>query len=205
MTPIYLKTPLRKKDIDLLKAGDVVMITGTLFTTRSQFHIHFIDNGHIPPFDPRKNNVMLHSGPLVEKVGDGWQVRAMSVTTSIRFDKWEPEAIRRLGLRAIIGKGKVGDGTRAALRKYGCVHLGKTGIFGGPLAAKVEAVENVHWMELGLPEATWILRIKDFGPFIVTADTKGNCLFDGVSSHVNEQMTAIYRKLGIEAFEFEEK
>ena len=205
MTPLNLKAPLSHEDIDRLRLGDLVTITGTLFTARSQFHIKFIEKGIIPPFGHETCNVMIHSGPIVESVPGGWKMRAMSITTSVRFNKWEPETIRRLGLKALIGKGKVGKETREALREYGCVHLGKTGPFGGAYATMVESVDTVHWLELGMPEATWILRVKNFGPLVVTADTKGNCLFDEVSNRVARQVPKIYRQLGIEDFEFAEK
>lgn len=205
MTPINLKTPLSREDVEILRVGDIVTISGYIFTSRSQFHIRFIDNGHIPPLNNSQHNVMIHSGPIMEKVGEKWKMRAMSVTTSIRFDKWESEVIRRLGLRAIIGKGKVGRDTQGALCKYGCVHLGKTGAVGGAYATMVEKIEGVLWLELGLPEATWILRVKDFGPLVVTADTKGNSFFEDMSDHINSQARKIYRKLGIEDFTFAEK
>lgn len=205
MNPIDLKTPLSEEDVEKLRAGDIVTLTGHLFTCRSQFHIHFIEEGHIPPFDSKQYNVMIHSGPIMEKVGEGWKVRAISVTTSIRFNKWEPEVIHRLGLRAMIGKGKVGKETREALKKYGCVHLARTGVFSGAYATMVESVEGVHWLELGLPEATWLLRVKNFGPLVVEADTDGNCLFDEISDRVDSRVREVYKKLEIEGFEFAEK
>jgi L(+)-tartrate dehydratase beta subunit len=205
MSMIYLNAPLLKEEVEKLQVGDIVTITGLLFTCRSQFHIHFIERGHFPPFDSKKCNVMIHNGPIVERVGEGWKVRAISITTSIRFNKWEPETIRRLGLRAIIGKGTVGKETREALKTCGCVHLCKTGIFSGAYATRVENVEGVHWLELGLPEATWILRVKHFGPLIVGADTRGNSLFDEISDRVNAKIPEIYRTLGIAGFTFAEK
>ncbi len=205
MTPIDLKTPLLKEDVERLRVGDIVTLTGYLFTCRSQFHIYFIDEGHPPPFDSNRYHVMIHSGPIMEKMGEGWRVRAISVTTSIRFNKWEPEVIRRLGLRAIIGKGKVGKETREALKKYGCIHLARTGVFSGAYATMVASVEGVHWLELGRPEATWLLRVKNFGPLVVEADTNGNCLFDEISDRVDSRVGEVYRKLGIEGFEFAEK
>lgn len=205
MTPIDLKAPLSKEDVEQLRVGDIVTFTGHLFTCRSQFHIHFIEGGNIPPFDSKRYNVMVHSGPIMGKVGGGWRVRAMSMTTSIRFNKWEPEAIRRLGLRAIIGKGKVGEETREALQRYGCIHLVRAGVFAGAYSTMVESIEEVHWLELGLPEATWILRVRDFGPLVVGADTKGNSHFDEINRHIESRVTEIYRKLGIEGLDFAEK
>ena len=204
MSTINLKTPLSQEDAALLRVGDIVTITGTIFTARSQFHIKLIEKGTSAPFDQQKNNVMIHSGPIVEHFDGQWKMRAMSITTSIRFNKWEPETIRRLGLRALIGKGRVGKETREALREYGCVHLGKTGPFGGAYATMVESVDSVHWLELGTPEATWMLRVKDFGPLVVTADTRGDCLFDELGSRVHSRVPDIYRRLGIEGFEFAE-
>lgn len=205
MTLINLKTPLSREDVEKLTVGDVVSLSGHLFTCRSQFHIHFIDEGNIPPFDPQKYQVMIHSGPIMEKMAGGWKVRAISITTSIRFNKWEPEVIKKLGLKAIIGKGKVGKETREALKQYGCIHLTRTGVFSGAYATQVEAIEGVHWLALGRPEATWLLRVKDFGPLVVEADMKGNCLFDDITDRVNSRTPEIYRKLGIEGLEFAEK
>jgi tartrate dehydratase beta subunit/fumarate hydratase class I family protein len=69
----------------------------------------------------------------------------------------------------------------------------------------VESIEEVHWLELGLPEAAWILRVRDFGPLVVGADTKGNSHFDAINRHIDSRVTEIYRKLGIEGLEFAEK
>lgn len=205
MTPIDLETPLSGIDVEQLRVGDIVTVTGYLVTCRSQFYIHFIEKGNIPPFDSRKYNVMIHSGPIIERTGDSWKVRAISITTSIRFNRWMPEVIRRLGLRAVIGKGSVGNVTREALKKYGCIYLCRTGVFAGAYATMVESIEGVHWLELGLPEATWILQVKNFGPLVVGTDTMGNCLFDEISGHVNARLGDIREKLGIEGTEFAEK
>ena len=205
MNLISLKTPLSREDVEILRVGDIVTINGYIFTSRGQFHIRFIENGQVPPLKKSQHNVMIHSGPIVKRVGNKWEMRAMSVTTSIRFDKWEPDVIRRLGIRAIIGKGKVGRKTQSALCKYGCVHLGKIGAVGGAYATMVEKIEEGIWLDLGLPEATWILRVKDFGPLVVMADIRGFSIFDDRDDHIISQVHNIYRKLGIENFTFAEK
>lgn len=205
MEPILLQTPLSEEGVRSLKAGDVVKITGTLWTARSRFHSYFIEEGHQPPVDSRQHNVMLHSGPIMERVADTWRLRALSITSSIRFEHWEPEVIRRLGLRAIIGKGRMGRATAEAMQEFGCVHLTRTGGLSGAYATMVERVKEVHWLELGLPEALWVLEVRDFGPLVVEIDTQGNCLYEGVQEGVHANMERVYQSLGIADLAYAEK
>jgi tartrate/fumarate subfamily iron-sulfur-dependent hydro-lyase beta chain len=201
-----LRAPLRYEDIADLRAGDMVLISGDIFTTRSRFYKKFIEQGLPFPLDPKQNNVMLHSGPIIKKEGEGkFSLKAISITTSVRFNKWEPEAIEKLGLRAIIAKGRVGKETREAMQKFGCVHLCRTGTFAGAFARKVTEINSVHWLDLGLPEALWNFHFEDFGPLVVETDIYGNSCYDNVGENIEQKIHNSYRKLGIENFEFAEK
>jgi fumarate hydratase subunit beta len=202
----YLNAPLSYEDVAALHAGDIVTISGDIFTSRSGFYRKLVTEGNRFPLDKGKNNVMLHSGPIIKKENNGeFKVSAISITTSVRFNKWEPGVIEQLGLRAIIAKGRVGKETRDAMRKYGCVHLCRTGTFAGAFALKVQKINSVDWLDLGLPEALWNLQFKDFGPLIVETDIYGISCYDEVGDQLAPKINEAYRKLGILGFEFAEK
>lgn len=201
-----LRAPLSYEDIADLRAGDIVMISGDIYTGRSGYFKKIFDEKVPFPLDPKKNNVMLHSGPIIGRDENGnFKPNAISITTSVRFNRWEPENIARFGLRAIIAKGRVGKETRVAMQKYGCVHLCRTGTFAGPFALRITKINDVHWLDLGLPEALWNFHFEEFGPLIVETDILGNSVYDDVSLSVDGTVARCYRELGIESFQFAEK
>lgn len=202
----YLQAPLSYEDVAGLHAGDLVMISGDIFTGRSGFYKKTFDQGVPFPLDPAKNNVMLHSGPIIGKDEKGeFKPNAISITTSVRFNKWEPENIERLGLRAIIAKGRVGHETREAMQRLGCVHLCRTGTFAGAFAMRITEIKSVHWLDLGLPEALWNFHFEGFGPLVVETDIYGKSAYDMVGEQVDSRIDDCYRSLGIESFQFAEK
>jgi fumarate hydratase subunit beta len=165
-----------------------------------------IDQGMEFPLDSRKNNVMLHSGPIIGRdAGGNYRVNAISITTSVRFNKWEPIVIEKLGLRAVIAKGRVGRETREAMREFGCVHLCRTGTFAGAFALKVTEIKSVDWLDLGLPEALWNFHFEGFGPLIVETDTYGDSCYDQVAVDLEPRIETAYKRLGIENYRFAEK
>lgn len=201
-----LRVPLTYEDVAELHAGDIVMISGNIFTGRSGFCHKLIDQKTPFPLDTKVNNVLLHSGPIIGKDANGdYKVNAISITTSVRFNKWEPEIIKQLGLRAIIAKGRVGKETRKAMQEFGCVHLCRTGTFAGAFALNVKKIQNVNWLDLGLPEALWNFQFEKFGPLIVETDIYGNSVYDQVGDSLEPKVMAAYQKLGIENFSFAEK
>jgi tartrate/fumarate subfamily iron-sulfur-dependent hydro-lyase beta chain len=205
MDKINLKIPLSEKDARNLTCGDIVFLTGVVWTCRSRFHIRVAEEKILPPIDTRAYNVMLHSGPNIGKVDGAWKLRALSITTSIRFEKWEPTVIERLGLRAILGKGRVGKGTLEAMKKFGCVHLIRTGVFSGAYATMVERVKEAHWLDLGGPESLFVLEVKDFGPLIAEADIRGTSLYDQMGKKIDKHIPELYRKLSVEDVFYHEK
>lgn len=200
-----LQVPLSFEDVAALRVGDMVMVNGDVFTSRSGFYKKLLTEKEPFPLDPAKNNVMLHSGPIIKRVDDWYEVAAISITTSVRFNKWEPEVIEKLGLRAIIAKGRVGRETREAMKRFGCVHLCRTGTFAGAFARRVRQIKSVDWLDLGLPEALWNLEFEGFGPLIVETDIYGNSCYDEIGRGLESKITEAYRELGIDGFEFAEK
>jgi fumarate hydratase class I len=169
---VALTTPLDETTIRSLKVGDVVLVSGPMFTGRDAVHAHLVK--HDPPVDLR-GAALYHCGPVVRKEGDMWTVTAAGPTTSIREEPYQADIIRRFGVRAVIGKGGMGARTLAALKESGAVYLNAVGGAAQFYARAIEGVEGVSLMEFGTPEAMWHLRVKDF-PAIVTMDAHGNSL-----------------------------
>src|SRR5450759_3998985 len=203
---IELKVPLSRADVVGLRAGDVVSISGRIFTARSGFYHKLVEQGIPFPLDREQHNVMLHSGPIVKAVGPGrYRVQAISITTSVRFNHWEPGVIEQLGLAAIIAKGRVGKETREAMQRLGCVHLSRTGTFAGAFALKVKEVKEVHWLDLGLPEALWVFDFQDLGPLVVETDIYGKSVYDAIQADFDARRAEFHETLGIVGFEYAEK
>jgi L(+)-tartrate dehydratase beta subunit len=95
----------------------------------------------------------------------------------MRMEDLTAEFISLTGVRVIIGKGGMGPKTAAACKTYGAIHCVFPGGCAVTAAALVEEIEAVHWRELGMPECLWVLRVREFGPLIVTIDTLGNNLY----------------------------
>ena len=169
---VALQSPISEEQIRSLKVGDVVLVSGRVYTGRDAVHAHLMK--HDPPVDLR-GGVLYHCGPVVAKDGAGWRVTAAGPTTSIREEPYQAEILERYGVRAVIGKGGMGARTLAGLKKSGAVYLNAVGGAAQFYARCIEGVDGVSLMEFGTPEAMWHLRVKDF-PAIVTMDAHGNSL-----------------------------
>src|SRR5262245_52509281 len=184
---IQLQTPLTEEAVRALKVGDVVMVSGRMFTGRDAVHAHLMK--HDPPVDLR-GSVLYHCGPVVVKDGDGWRVTAAGPTTSIREEPYQGEIIQRYGVRAVIGKGGMGAKTLAALKAFGAVYLNAIGGAAQFYSRAITNVDDVSLMEFGTPEAMWHLTVESF-PAIVTMDAHGNSLHKDVEQQSGEQLEVI--------------
>ena len=184
---VALNAPLSEADIRGLKVGDVVMISGRVFTGRDAVHSHLMK--HDPPVDMR-GSVLYHCGPVVVKEGDGWRVTAAGPTTSIREEPYEGEIIKRYGVRAVIGKGGMGAKTLAALKEHGAVYLNAIGGAAQFYARSITKVDGVSLLELGTPEAMWHLTVEAF-PAIVTMDAHGNSLHKDIEQESGQRLETI--------------
>ena len=173
---IPLQAPISDAQIRALEVGDVVLISGRMFTGRDAVHAHLMK--HDPPVD-LNGAVLYHCGPVVVKDAEGWRVTAAGPTTSIREEPYQADIIKRYGVRVVIGKGGMGTKTLAGLKESGAVYLNAIGGAAQFYARCIERVEGVSLMEFGTPEAMWHLQVKDF-PAIVTMDAHGNSLHKDV-------------------------
>jgi fumarate hydratase class I len=184
---IALRSPLTEADVRALKVGDVVLVSGRMFTGRDAVHAHLMK--HDPPVDLH-GTVLYHCGPVVVKEGDGWRVTAAGPTTSIREEPYQGEIIKRYGVRAVIGKGGMGAKTLAAMRESGAVYLNAIGGAAQFYARAIRKVDDVSLIEFGTPEAMWHLTVEDF-PAIVTMDAHGNSLHKDVEAESGERLGAL--------------
>ncbi|MDI9643980.1 MAG: FumA C-terminus/TtdB family hydratase beta subunit [Candidatus Verstraetearchaeota archaeon] len=167
-------TRLGGEEVTRLHAGDVVYLTGELFTMRDQAHLRALEilrGGGRLPFDLAGGTV-YHCGPLVK----GNKVISAGPTTSMRMERSEGELIERTKLRCILGKGGMGTSTLGALKRHGAVYMEYPGGAGALAARSITGIRGVFWRELGDPEAVWVLDVKDLGPCFVTMDSYGNVL-----------------------------
>ncbi|HTM25210.1 MAG TPA: FumA C-terminus/TtdB family hydratase beta subunit [Vicinamibacterales bacterium] len=174
---VRLQAPIAEQQIRSLTVGDVVLISGRMFTGRDAVHAHLMK--HEPPVDLR-GSVLYHCGPVVVKegtaTGEGnWKVTAAGPTTSIREEPYQAEILKRYGVRVVIGKGGMGAKTLAGLHESGAVYLNAIGGAAQFYARCIDRVAGVSLMEFGTPEAMWHLDVTDF-PAIVTMDAHGNSL-----------------------------
>jgi fumarate hydratase class I len=184
---VSLQAPLSEEQIRSLRVGDVVLISGRVFTGRDAVHAHLMK--HDPPVDLR-GGVLYHCGPVVAKAGEGWRVTAAGPTTSIREEPYQAEIVKRYGVRAVIGKGGMGARTLAGLKESGAVYLNAVGGAAQFYARCIERVDGVSLLEFGTPEAMWHLDVKDF-PAIVTMDAHGNSLHKDVEEASGKALAAL--------------
>jgi fumarate hydratase subunit beta len=200
MAEYKLKTPLTEADMRKLKLGDVVYLSGMIYTARDEAHMHILHaltKGEKLPVDFR-GTAVFHCGPIMKKDGSEWKLVAAGPTTSSRMNTLEPPFMEKTGVRAIIGKGGMNQGVIDSMQKLGIVYLAITG-GAAVLASKgIRKVHGVHWYEeLGMPEALWILEGDNFGPLTVAIDTNGNSLYQAVDAQVKKNTEGVKKKLGI--------
>ena len=184
---IALTAPLTEAAVRSLAVGDVVLVSGPMFTGRDAVHSHLMK--HEPPVDLR-GSVLYHCGPVVVKEGDGWRVTAAGPTTSIREEPYQGEIIKRYGIRAVIGKGGMGAKTLAAMKEHGAVYLNAIGGAAQFYARAIKNVDGVSLLDFGTPEAMWHLTVEDF-PAIVTMDAHGNSLHKDIEQQSGEHLEAM--------------
>lgn len=194
-----LTIPFKEEDIYGLTLGETIYITGEFYTARDEAHmraLEYLEEGKSVPVD-FKDKAVFHCGPIVRKLDGGWEIVAAGPTTSTRMNSLEPQFIEKFRPRAIIGKGGMGKETLDAMKQFGCVYLAITG-GAAVLAAKgIKKVKGVEWLDLGMPEALWILEGETFGPLIVAMDAHGNSLYDKVEAEIKENTQKIKKKLGL--------
>jgi fumarate hydratase class I len=184
---IHLQTPLTESAVRDLKAGDVVLLSGTIFTGRDEVHKYLYKGGDLPIL---QDGVIYHCGPVVLEENGEYRVMAAGPTTSIREEPYQADVIKRYGIRAVIGKGGMGAKTLDACRQYGCVYLHGIGGAAQVYARSVEKVDDVFLKQFGSPEAVWQLQVKDFLA-VVTMDAHGRSLHAEIADDSKQRLAEV--------------
>jgi tartrate/fumarate subfamily iron-sulfur-dependent hydro-lyase beta chain len=188
-----LTTPVSEKDARALRAGDVIYVSGTMFTARDEAHKMMLERGSPLPVE---GLALFHCGPVAQKVEGSWHILAAGPTTSARMELFEADFLRKFKTRIIVGKGGMGDKTLAALGEVGAVYTHFTGGAGALAAKAVKQVAAVHWLEeLGMPEAIWVMEVERFGPLVVAMDSHGKSLYKDLAVQVEANMKGIRARI----------
>ena len=190
----HLQSPFTEETIRTLRAGDVVYFDGQLFGIRDLTQIHIFDKGNPPPVS-LEGMPCIHTAPSLRKTGNGWEKICVGTTTSTRM-RFSPGLIGQYGVRAIIGKGGLYQGSLEAMKKFGAVYLAITGGAAALETEQIEEVEAVYFEELH-PEALYRFRVKDFGPLTVAMDSHGENLYAKIKEEAQKRLPNIYKKLGV--------
>ena len=178
MTKKILTTPIKSEDLESLNVGDMVYLTGHLVTCRDVAHRRLIEQKRPLPVN-LEGGAIFHAGPIVRKKGDGkFEMVSIGPTTSMRMEKFEREFIKETGVKLIVGKGGMGPETTAGCQEHKAVHAIFPGGCAVLAATLVEEIEAAEWQDLGMPETLWVNRVREFGPLIISIDTKGNNLIE---------------------------
>ncbi len=172
--PIRLTTPFSDADVEKLKIGDRVLISGVIYTARDAAHarlVELIEKGEALPFDPA-GQVIYFVGPTPPKPGK--VIGSAGPTTSYRMDPYSPTMIEQ-GLKGMIGKGKRSDEVKAALKEHKAVYFGATGGAGALISLCIKSAQVIAYDDLG-PEAIRKLTVEDF-PATVVNDCHGGDLY----------------------------
>jgi fumarate hydratase subunit beta len=170
-----LTTPLKDSDIEKLKAGDTVKISGTIYTARDAAHarlIKLLEEGKELPFDP-KGQIIYYVGPTPAKPGNA--IGSAGPTTSYRMDPYAPKLIE-IGLKGMIGKGARSDEVKKCLKKHKAIYFAAVGGAAALIAKSIKKAEVIAYDDLG-SEAIRKMEVEDF-PAIVINDIYGNDLYE---------------------------
>ena len=182
-----LTTPIQPEDLADINVGDVIYLTGYLTTCRDVAHRRVIEEGRKLPVDV-KNGAILHAGPIIRKRGEGkYEMVTVGPTTSMRMEKFEEAFIAETGVRLIIGKGGMKDGTMRGCRDHKALHCVFPAGCAVVAATCVEEIVDANWLDLGMPETLWTCKVKEFGPLIVSIDSHGRNLFEENKVIFNER------------------
>jgi tartrate/fumarate subfamily iron-sulfur-dependent hydro-lyase beta chain len=185
-----INLPITKDEVLKLKVGEMILINGQLVTGRDRLHKFLFnekpDKKKIP-FN-LEGAILYHCGPIIKKLGKGFELVAGGPTTSIRVEMYEHQIISGYGLRGIMGKGGMGKLTLNALKKNGCVYFHTIGGAAVYLADMVKKVVGVWKLEeFGMTEAMWVFDVEEF-PAIVTMDAHGRSLHEEIEKRSYKEL-----------------
>lgn len=197
---VHISLPADAEAIAALKLGSVVYLDGIVYTAREGVYQRVLNEGHsLPQGLSEISNVNFHCSPAAAVKDDGtYEIGGVTATASFRFSKYLGDWLDLSGTKIIIGKGGMPvDDYQQVLAPRRAVYLTTVGYGTGALLGRgVQGVEAVHWLdELGIAQAMWVFRVKDFGPFLVDSNLQGQSLFAQQGDLVNRQIDDLYTGL----------
>ena len=194
MAVFRVELPIENREmLREMRVGDTVYITGTVVTLRDLGHrraVEMLKRGEKLPIDLR-GLAVFHAGPIVRRVGEEWKIVSIGPTTSARMDIYVYDLVKMGGIALIVGKGGMGINARRACREFGAIYIELVGGTASLITKAIRGVEAVYWLDLGVPEAMWVLRVENLGPAIVTIDTEGRDLHEEVMSRAHEVVKSL--------------
>jgi L(+)-tartrate dehydratase beta subunit len=196
-----LEMPIDEAQARALKVGDTVTLEKTLFGIRDATLIAMFDRGRTTRFD-LKGHAVVHTAPNVRKVdprpGNScpYEPLCIGTTTSMRMERFTRPLMQRDGVRIIIGKGGMGQGTLDAFRDLGGAYLAVVGGAAALQTTWIEAIEDVDLDDLN-PESLWKFRVRCFGPLRVAMDSRGGNLYAAVDAAARANRAAALAALGV--------
>ena len=188
-----LRLPCDETTMRSFKVGDFLELEGRIITGRDAAH-HWLLEGFQESVAPLlKDSVIYHCGPVVKQHEDAhYSFVAAGPTTSAREEPYQADVIARYGLRGVIGKGGMGAKTLKGCQEVPFVYFHAIGGAASYIAQSVQKVLGVYKMEFGVPEAMWVIEVKDF-PVVVTMDSHGgsqHAVIDDSSKTVLDDLLA---------------
>jgi L(+)-tartrate dehydratase beta subunit len=200
LNEITIDLPASAESIASLELGSIVYLNGIVYTAREGVYEKILVKGEqLPDGLTSASNVNFHCSPAASVTEDGqYHIGGVTATASFRFSKYLAEWLDLTNTKIVIGKGGMpSDDYKNILAPRGVVYLTTVGYGTGALLGRgVEAVEAVHWLdELGIAQAMWMFKVKNFGPFLVDSDLAGNSLFAQQGEIVNKNIDKLYEGL----------
>ena len=201
MAHYELETPITEDQARALRVNDTVTLQGTLFGIRDATLIHLFDRGRRTRFD-LSGHAVIHTAPNVRKVERsaenpaGYAPICVGTTTSDRMERFTEPLMAQYGVRLVIGKGGMREGSLAAFKRHGGAYLA---IIGGAAALEttwIEQIEDVDLDDLN-PESLWKFRVRDFGPLLVAMDSAAGSAYEIVKHDAQAARAQVLRDLGV--------
>jgi L(+)-tartrate dehydratase beta subunit len=193
--------PVTEAQARALRVNDTVTLNGTLFGIRDATYIHMFDRGRKTRFD-MTGHAVIHTAPNVKWVGEtkatpcGYAPVCIGTTTSDRMERFTRQLMSEYGVRIVIGKGGLREGSLGAFQELGGAYLA---VIGGAAALEttwIEQIEDVDLDDLN-PESLWKFRVKGFGPLLVSMDSHGGSLYTQVNAAARAKRAAALASLGV--------
>jgi len=201
MAHYELETPITEDQARALRVNDTVTLQRTLFGIRDATLIHLFDRGRRTRFD-LSGHAVIHTAPNVRKVERsaenpaGYAPICVGTTTSDRMERFTEPLMAQYGVRLVIGKGGMREGSLAAFKRHGGAYLA---IIGGAAALEttwIEQIEDVDLDDLN-PESLWKFRVRDFGPLLVAMDSVEGSAYEIVKHDAQAARAQVLRDLGV--------